>query len=510
MSNQPKVLHPFIFPAFPLFSMLSTNIGEALPRELVLPIAMTASIAAALWFGLSVIVREPTRRGLVLTALWPPFFFYGPIVDSLRGTSSYSHALGLLMVISALVVMLIPALALTVVLRRAASPMNGATNVLNSISMCALLVTGATAAYGLMQQRAYGLSRQMEQHTHHLSAGRVEADPDIYYIIFDAYTRADYLRKVFDYDISGFLEGLTDRGFYIADKSRSNYPRTQMSLASSLNLNYLDDDLMKSAFADWNNAVPILAQQIWDNKVVSMLKERNYEFVTFISGVVATQIPQADRIIRPGRPYRLLFTEFQEEFFNLTPLRSLLDRLNTPRRHLATLFILDALSELEREERPVFVFAHLMAPHLPHLFDADGHPLDSRPPYHEGYRNEVNYLNKEITKVVDRILDRQPNSIIILQGDHGPWSDWRVEYGWDLPPWKGTFGDYVRDRTAILNAYYFPSQEYEELLSPDITPVNTFRMIFNHAFGTDYERLEDLSYIESPDDDEILRIVDVY
>ena len=55
----------------------------------------------------------------------------------------------------------------------------------------------------------------------------------------------------------------------------------------------------------------------------------------------------------------------------------------------------------------------------------------------------------------------------------------------------------------ILNTYYLPGLGNEDLY-PSISPVNTFRFIFNRYFGLDYELLEDRSFCsnqkESPYD----------
>ena len=64
--------------------------------------------------------------------------------------------------------------------------------------------------------------------------------------------------------------------------------------------------------------------------------------------------------------------------------------------------------------------------------------------------------------------------IIIIQGDHGP-------SHFDVP-----------SRMAILNAYYFPDHEFA--VYPEITPVNSFRLLFNNYFNTDFDLLEDVSY----------------
>ena len=64
--------------------------------------------------------------------------------------------------------------------------------------------------------------------------------------------------------------------------------------------------------------------------------------------------------------------------------------------------------------------------------------------------------------------------IIILQGDHGP----------------SHFDN--ASRMGILNAYYFPDAKAG--LYPLITPVNTFRLLFQTYFGEDLKLLEDVSY----------------
>jgi len=52
---------------------------------------------------------------------------------------------------------------------------------------------------------------------------------------------------------------------------------------------------------------------------------------------------------------------------------------------------------------------------------------------------------------------------------------------------------FIRERISILNAYYLPDGG-EKHLYKSITPVNTFRLVLNHYFGSDYEMLKDVSY----------------
>jgi hypothetical protein len=94
--------------------------------------------------------------------------------------------------------------------------------------------------------------------------------PDIYYIILDRYLGSDILEKNYGFDNSPFLDYLRKKGFYVADKSRSNYLKTAHSLASSLNMeyvNYLSAEVGETS----NNWLP-LYKLIEENKVTKILK----------------------------------------------------------------------------------------------------------------------------------------------------------------------------------------------------------------------------------------------
>jgi hypothetical protein len=83
--------------------------------------------------------------------------------------------------------------------------------------------------------------------------------------------------------------------------------------------------------------------------------------------------------------------------------------------------------------------------------------------------------------MVDQILDHSKEPfILILQADHGSGSQ-SVTMNLE--------GINVEERMSILNAYYFYDQNYQGL-SPTITPVNTFRLIFDQYFDQDLPLLE--------------------
>jgi hypothetical protein len=132
-----------------------------------------------------------------------------------------------------------------------------------------------------------------------------------------------------------------------------------------------------------------------------------------------------------------------------------------------------------------FVFVHLLIPHLPYVFKADG-SLQTDPGYfsnkshpvnetyeREGYTSEVAYLNRELLAAMQGILaESKTPPIIVIHGDHGLDGD---------------------NKLKIFEAVYLP-YGYDQLY-PSITPVNLFRVIFDQYFGTTYGKLDDTSFL---------------
>jgi len=330
--------------------------------------------------------------------------------------------------------------------------------------------------------------------------------PDIYYIILDGYARADVLQEIYNYDNSGFLDNLRTRGFYVAENSYTNYNQTDLSLASSLNFEYLD----YLAFAkDVNtNREPIMNLML-NSRVRSWLEEDGYQI--YLSGeYIFAEESDPALVFSVSEIQRL--TTFESLLLESTMFEILIDlghvnisnyTYQTHREKILNGFA-DTVN-LVNKKGPKFVFAHIIAPHPPFVFDQDGNSVqpdweykifDDRQltggfeSYIEGYREELQYINGLVIKTIDNILQHSTAPpIIILQADHGPASL--------LDSTTNT--SCLKERYSILNAYYFPDG-HDEALYSTITPVNTFRIIFDSYFGTDLEILTDLNYFSIPKD----------
>ncbi len=335
----------------------------------------------------------------------------------------------------------------------------------------------------------------------HLSPG--VTPPDIYYIILDTYTRADTLKSDFSYDNSSFLSDLRARGFYVADCSLSNYSFTDLSLTTSLNFNYPEtlNEHLSPGNKNISDAYPYLA----NNEVVASLHKLGYRFIALESGYQPTEFTHADAYLSPLGDWKsvlledgvtsfesmelntsagMLFYEFSS--YLPSPLQKFLDASVIHRQRI--LYELNQLDQMASQPGPKFVFVHILAPHNPFVFGADGEYIPRKTPfslnddkdvvtlkdYVAGYRNQVTYLNQRILSVVDSLLENSATPpVILIQGDHG------VPRLTDLD-------------TTILNTYYLPGGGDAKLYQT-ITPVNSFRLIFNQYFSTHLPLLPDRS-----------------
>jgi hypothetical protein len=317
--------------------------------------------------------------------------------------------------------------------------------------------------------------------------------PDIYYIILDMYGGSIGLKEKLGYSNDEFLDYLRNKGFYVAEGSYSNYAQTYLSLASSLNMQYIHDTT-ESRGGESKSLIP-LAKSIKDNKVYRFLKLQGYRYIHFRSRWGATRYNQyADANI--GLVSIIERSDFTEMLMSTTMLLPLNSRYRYTVKRKKDLYAFARLQEMPDIEGPKFVLAHFLLPHPPFLFGPHGEEIifterqlaGDPTRYRTYYLGQLIFLNKKLRSVIDQILSKSTNPpIIILQGDHGL----------GISAEEEARGDYAK-RMSILNAYHLPHNG-TRLLSDSISPVNSFRLIFRHYFHAQYDLLDDRSFYSSYD-----------
>jgi hypothetical protein len=245
---------------------------------------------------------------------------------------------------------------------------------------------------------------------------------------------------------------------------------------------------------------------IRENDIMATLKRCGYRTVAIESGYFFTDHPAVDLYLTRG----VGLSEFENLLLADSPVDVLAEDLNLEPSEYGyeahrqrVLYSFEKLGTLHRMDGPKFVFAHIISPHPPFVFDSSGRPIEPAHSYfigdgddfqgtHEeymsGYPAQVQFVNQRLEQVIDAILENSATPpVIILQGDHGPGS----HLDWHSPAQTCLW-----ERTPLLNAYYLP-EGGDRWLYPSISPVNSFRVVLNTYFGANLPLLDDATFFTS-------------
>jgi len=314
--------------------------------------------------------------------------------------------------------------------------------------------------------------------------------PDVYYIILDSYAGSKSLQINENYDNSEFLDYLTKKGFFVASESFSNYQRTIFSITSTLNMKYLNY-LAEEKGTDSTDRNE-LKQMTHANPVFQNFKSKGYTIYSIESGAPLTaNIKLVD--FRLCSTNNFATSDFVMMLIRTTIINPIHVELFSGDERDKILCGFSELAKMSnRDDKPKFVFAHIMIPHKPYIFGEHGEPLNPKiltlndqeeALDSELYLGQLKFATKKIREVIEKLTDTDTPPIIIIQSDHGMRSgDYQNEYERYLKLFNN------------FKAYYFPDKgrnmEFETT-----TPVNTFRIFFNLYFDDNYELLEDRLYM---------------
>jgi hypothetical protein len=489
--------HPFLFAAASVLALMANSLNQAAFADVMPALAGVLTFALLVYLVVAAIRRRLDARTAVIASIWVVgCLFYTGLFGALNSVVQGGFSMVRSLPIAVLALMLV-----TFIAARLPAALIGAINLILNVIALVMFATPAWQAVSYEwanggARAIYDADRAAAEIPQISAVGAAGASgagrpPDIYHFIFDRYASEDILNRHYGLDNRAIGQFLEERGFYLARNSNSNYQKTGHSLASTFYMDYLDLLAGDPRLApdSWH---PIY-QMLDDHRVARFLKARGYDFVQFGSWWVGTfDNPAASE----NRPHG--FSEFNMLYFRLTMLKPLfhilpdtdltmrLDWDNAQCQRVANQ--VEEIKRIGGQDRPRYVFAHFLVPHGPFNFAPDGRCLtleESRARGEEqGYLDQIGYANRIIEEIVTSLLaEGREKPIILIQADEGPFPerDNRV-------PWQEAPTDELAIKTGIINAYYFPNGDYGGL-SDDITPVNSYRVLFNSYFGTDFPLL---------------------
>ena len=327
--------------------------------------------------------------------------------------------------------------------------------------------------------------------------------PNIYYIIPDSYPGNESLKEYINFDNIDFLNYLKENKFNVFDKSLSNYWFTHFSVPSTLNMDYLYNccNISEDGFI---KLTPDVKKVFENNKIFNYLKNKGYKIISIISEwennqeLIRTNSEQL--YFGNNTNYSFLVTLFDNSLlsylFKILKYKNRIEEINN---------IVKFFQSKKTNKQPEFIFVHMLMPHPPFIINKNL-KLDYKKTilsqnFQESFKsllkkekpediiNQIKYTNKILESIIESILEKDKDSIIVIQSDHGNhMSEFfgkkdNFEYEYDI-----TFFN-------ILKSIYYKGEKVE---FHSLTSVNTFRNIFNLCFNDNFEILEDKLQINDP------------
>ena len=493
---------PFLLSIQPILQLFLINIAELSFSEIIRALLVSLLFGSIVLGGMYLLLRDWVKSSLVASLFIFLFFLHGDVADWIASRFGLGPARSNLLILAVAGVCLI--LWIWFVQKRIRNLAN-VNLYFNLLSVLRLVNTGIRMSSYVRQN---GISFNREEPVPVAVVESADPRPDIYYIILDGYGREDILDTFYEFDNSSFVNALGDKGFYVAQESSSNYIQTMLSVSSALNMDYLQS--LKANGTTIENRADLI-ELIKSSQVRSTLAQNGYQLISFRNEYKAT-VPSAEIYYDDtGSGLAHPITAFESIVVDHTMARALSHvpafnkvliemPYDTHRSEILATFA--RLREVPAMDGDYFVYAHIIAPHPPFVFDKNGNAVlhtepfkladanhyiknHSRKGYIAGYRQQIQYINTLVLETVDAILAQSETPpVIIIQGDHGPGA---------YLHWGSLKNTLPAERFSILNAYYFPDQDYTRLY-PSISPINSFRVLLNQFFDTNYELIPDRHY----------------
>ena len=264
------VWHPYLFAIYSILFMYAHNIKEVRFVNTLFPVLILLIFVFAGLSGLNLMVKDRLKAALIMTLFL--FFFFG-----------YSHVFNLLEIVNFMLdaeiirdLYLVPIFLglwfyIAYRIARAKMDFKAVTKILTIVVICLIAIN--LVNIGLFEMNRLSAAKEVTAQLKDLeikSSGLPAKDqmPDIYHIVLDEYAGLEAIKKIYDYDNSGFAEELRKRGFFVAEKSETLYLMTESSIASALNMRKLRKG--EDAY-----------QLIRNNRVTAILKKLGYKIILF-------------------------------------------------------------------------------------------------------------------------------------------------------------------------------------------------------------------------------------
>jgi hypothetical protein len=494
-------VHPIALAIYPVVFLYGENLGEASPTDLVVPLLAVLAGTLALYGLLRLVLRSTARAALAASLLVIAGLEYGRIATALDGTPLSGGRLLVAITVATLV-----GLVLIVRTRRDLTTVNRILDVLSVV----LVVVASTGVLAWEVPRALGSRPSAAADVPSAgngSSGEARPKRDIVYVVVEDIGSPGILARHYGLTDPHAFDWLDELGFEVVERSATNYGKTIHMLASTFNMEYLDGvaGQMGVASGDYHP----LFDLVDDNAVARFLKGQGYRYIHIGSWWDPTEESSLADV-----NYGVSATsDFLAAFVDTTVVPEVIDRLprlgirlpgvdpkGVQAQYDGAIEGFGRILDVADAPGPKFVFAHLLIPHEPFVFNEDGSrvtPAQTRSrTAAQQFLQQALYTNRRLEEIARALLDRPEaeRPIVIIQTDEGP-NPPRFVANEDTFDWRGATDEELQIKFGVLNAFYLPGlSDTDAAIEPTMTTVNTFRFLFDRYFGADLPLLPDRLY----------------
>lgn len=304
---------------------------------------------------------------------------------------------------------------------------------------------------------------------------------NIYLLIFDEYGGQDGLLRYAGYDNSSFYDELENLGFNVSPHSRNYTTSTNIEVTNLLNL---------SLSLTSKNYTLSARNEILKSPALFKLAKQNGYFINVIDdqSFISPDPENVDRLVVVQSNLSkvesfLLVTLKNTVFYPFFAAKE-----NDRPKEIETLFD-EIIKSTDIQDTNLLTVGYFMFPHKPWVFDENGNEISISE--RENWRNpeiylgQLRFVSAQILEVVEEIIRKDPNSIIIIQADHG----------YRLPMHLESFLDKtIEDRELesdfqrnILNVLYYKGKKLD---IDNLSGLNTLIKVINAHFSIEIPFVE--------------------
>ncbi len=243
---------------------------------------------------------------------------------------------------------------------------------------------------------------------------KTDRSENVYVLIFDEYSGQDALLRYTGYDNSPFYEELVGLGFNVSPHSRNYTTNTNIEITNLLNLSL--------ALNNENYSISARNELLKEPALFSLFKQHDY-FVKLIDDqtMIPIDVKGIDKIY-VGQSNLAKAETFQLVMLKHSAFYPYFTAKEGERAQEIKALFYEIVNSSNLQDQKLVTVGYFMFPHLPWVVDENGNQIS--PTERDNWKNpnaylgQLKYVSSRILEVVEGIIQKDPDAIIVLLSDH--------------------------------------------------------------------------------------------